>query len=113
MKRFSAIGVSVRVSVLATEAFVSCRNILGLSKAYSPELLERACAQANAAGALPSYTGIKNRILSIRAADAEARALGAAANAGADAGGALVDRAKSAGRTRGADAYRRGGGDAC
>lgn len=92
------------------QAFVSCRNILGLSKAYSPELLERACAQANAAGALPSYTGIKNRILSIRAADAEARSLSAAPPAG---GGALVDRAKSAGRTRGADAYRRGGGDAC
>ncbi len=109
----TAIGAVLASRAIVEQSFVSCRNILGLSKAYSPELLERACAQANAAGALPSYTGIKNRILSIRAADAEARALGAAANAGADAGGALVDRAKSAGRTRGADAYRRGGGDAC
>ena len=109
----TAIGAVLASRAIVEQSFVSCRNILGLSKTYSPELLERACAQANAAGALPSYTGIKNRILSIRAADAEARALGAAANAGADAGGALVDRAKSAGRTRGADAYRRGGGDAC
>lgn len=85
-----AIGRVLASRVIVEQAFVACRNILGLSKAYSPELLERACEQANATGALPSYTGVKNRILSIRASDAEA-----------------------AGRTRGADAYRRGGGEAC
>ena len=85
-----AIGRVLASRIIVEQAFVACRNILGLSKAHSPELLERACEQANATGALPSYTGVKNRILSIRASDAEA-----------------------AGRTRGADAYRRGGGEAC
>lgn len=97
--------------VVVEQSFVACRNILGLSKTYSPELLERACAQANAQGAVPSYTGLKNRILAIRTADAAARSVGAAPSGAA--GDGLVDRAKSAGRTRGADAYRRGGGDAC
>ena len=89
------------------QAFVPARNILGLSKSYSPQLLERACARANALGAVPSYTALKNAILAIRAADADARASGCAA--GPDGAGELVDRAKSAGRLRGADAYKRGG----
>jgi hypothetical protein len=109
----AAIGRVLASRAIVEQAFVACRNILGLSKSYSPELLERACAQANAAGALPSYTGVKNRILSIRASDAEARSLGSAARAGTGTDGALVDRAKSAGRTRGADAYRRGGERRC
>ncbi len=92
---------------IVEQSFVACRNILGLSKTYSPELLERACSRANAIGALPSYTALKNAILAMRAADAEARASGKAAPQ-APSGG-LVDRAKSAGRLRGADAYRRGG----
>ena len=54
------------------QAFVPCRNILGLSKRYTPQLLEAACAQVNALGALPSYTGVKNTVLSIKA-DAELR----------------------------------------
>ena len=107
-----AIGRVLASRVMVEQAFVACRNIPGLSKAHSPELLERACEQANATGALPSYTGVKNRILSIRASDAEARALGSAVPP-AGAGGTLVDRAEAAGRTRGADAYRRGGGEAC
>lgn len=107
-----AIGRVLASRVMVEQAFVACRNILGLSKAYSPELLERACEQANATGALPSYTGVKNRIPSVRASDAEARALGSAVPP-AGAGGTLVDRAEAAGRTRGADAYRRGGGEAC
>ncbi|MBQ6523834.1 MAG: hypothetical protein IJI12_04140, partial [Atopobiaceae bacterium] len=63
------------------------------------------------ASALPSYTGLKNAILAMKAAGAEARANGKPVSQAAQGG--LVDRAKSAGRTRGADAYRRGGGDAC
>lgn len=67
----SRIGPETGAAIAAVHAsratveqpFASCRNILGLSKGYSPELLERACAQANVAGTLPSYTGIKNRTL--------------------------------------------------
>ena len=91
------------------QAFVPARNILGLSKSYSPELLERACARSNALGAVPSYTALKNAILAIRAADAEARASGRPP----EADGGPVDRAKSAGRLRGADADRRGGDRGC
>ena len=96
---------------IVEQSFVSCRNILGLSKTYKPALLERACAKMNAVGALPSYTGLKNAILAMKAADAEARANGAPAPHDGPAG--LVDRAKSAGRLRGADAYRRDGDRRC
>lgn len=92
------------------QAFVPARNILGLSKAYSPGLLERACARSKALGAVPSYTSLKNAILAIRAADAAARASGGPVEL---AGDGLVDRAKPAGRLRGAEAYRRGGEPAC
>lgn len=92
------------------QAFVPARNILGLSKLYSPELLERACARSNALGAVPSYTALKNAILAIRAADAGTRASGRPPEVSGDG---LVDRARSAGRLRGADAYRRGGDAAC
>lgn len=92
---------------IVEQSFVSCRNILGLSKTYTPGLLERACSKMNAVGALPSYTGLKNAILAMKAADAESRAKGKLAP-GAPSGG-IVDRAKSAGRLRGADAYKRGG----
>ena len=61
----------------------------------------------NAASALPSYTGLKNAILAIKSSDAEERAKGRPV--GAAGSGELVDRAKSAGRLRGADAYKRGG----
>ena len=93
------------------QAFVPARNILGLSKSYSPQLLERACARSKALGAVPSYTALKNAILAIKAADADERASGR--TPGAPGGDGLVDRAKSAGRLRGADAYRRGGDAAC
>ena len=109
----AAIGRLLASRAIVEQSFVACRNVLGLSKAYSPELLERACAQVNAVGAVPSYTGCKDRILAIRAADAQARSEGSAPARLEGGAGELVDRAKSAGRTRGADAYRRGGGDAC
>lgn len=87
------------------QAFVPCRNILGLSKSRSPELLERACARFAAGPAVPSYTALKDTIAAIRAEDAEARLAGAAPG---DVGRGVVDRAKSAGRMRGADAWKRG-----
>ena len=107
----AAIGRVMGSRAIVEQSFVSCRNMLGLSKTYAPELLERACAKMNAAGALPSYTGLKNAILAMKAADAEARAAGRPAAQAAPGG--LVDRAKSAGRLRGADAYRRGGDAGC
>ncbi len=84
------------------QPFVACRNIPGLAKRYSPQLLESACARTNAAGAVPSYTACKNAIL------AEKAAAGRPVPAPAARGG-LVDNAKSAGRLRRADAYRRDG----
>ena len=89
------------------QAFVPCRNILGLSKRYTPQLLEAACAQVNALGALPSYTGVKNMILSIKADTERKQAARASAAPSAASNGQLVDRAAHAGRLRGADAYRR------
>jgi transposase len=98
-----AIGRVIAGHRIVEQSFVKCRNILGLSKTYSPELLERACARCNELGAVPSYTGLKNSILAIRASDATARANGRPPSTGGD----LIDRAKGAGRTNGADAYRR------
>lgn len=103
----AAIGRVLASRAIVEQSFVSCRNILGLSKTYTPALLERACAKMSAASALPSYTGLKNAILAMKAADAEARANGKPVPKAAPGG--LVDRAKSAGRLRGADAYKRGG----
>ena len=93
---------------IVEQTFVSCRNILGLSKTYSAALLERACAQVNAASGLPSYTRLKNTILAMKGADAHKRANGCAPSSAP--GERLIDHAKSAGRLRGADAYKRKGG---
>ena len=104
----SAIGRVLESRPIVEQSFTSCRNILGLSKTYSPALLERACERANSLGALVSYTSLKNSILAMKAADAERKCRGRAPGGGSDE---LVDRAKSAGRLRGAEAYRRGGED--
>ena len=89
------------------QASVPYHNILGLSKRYAPQLLEAACAQVNALGALPSCTGVKYTILSIKA-DAERKQAARAGAASSAAGNEqLVDHAVHAGRLRGADAYRR------
>lgn len=93
---------------IVEQSFVKCRNILGLSKTYSPELLERACGRCNELQATPSYTGLKNSILAIRASDARSRSNGRAPSAGRTD---VVDHAKGAGRTNGADAYRRDGSE--
>lgn len=92
---------------IVEQAFVPCRNILGLSKRYAPQLLEAACAQVNALGALPSYTGVKNAVLSIKADSERRQAARAGSASPAAGGGQLVDRAAHAGRLRGAEAYRR------
>ena len=86
---------------IVEQSFVPCRNILGLSKTYTPELLERACGRLNELGALPSYTAVRNAILAIKAADRAAVPTHATPPPG---GGPLEDRAKNAGRLRGADA---------
>lgn len=98
-------------SAIVEQAFVPCRNMLGLAKRYGPERLERACARVNEAGAVPSYTGLKNSMLAAKAAEANGRPRTVAEPS------QVVDRAKSAGRVRGAEAYRRnrpegGAGDA-
>lgn len=103
-----AIDRIMRSRVIVEQSFVTCRNVLGLSKTYTPEFLERACTKLNALGALASYTSLKNAILAIKASDAQAGANGRAA-ASPDPN-SPNDRAKSAGRVRGADAYKRGGG---
>ena len=106
-----AIGRVMESRVIVEQSFVSCRNILGLSKTHAPALPGRACARTSAASALPSHAGVKNTILAIRAADVE---LGAAGRRTQPAEpGELVDRARSAGRLRGADAYKRGGDRRC
>lgn len=87
------------------QSFVACRNILGLAKTYTPELLERACADLNRVGAEPNYGGAKARILALRAKDSEAAELGKAV--APDEGDEVVEY----GLTRGADAYRIEGGE--
>lgn len=97
---------------IVQQAFVGVRNVLGLSKKYDPALLERACANVTAvAGAVPSYTSVKNAVAAVKAADAKARAEGVASVARACAADEIVDRAKGAGRVQGADAWKRKGGD--
>jgi hypothetical protein len=57
------------------QSFVACRNILGLAKRYSPELLEQAAKRIIATPAVPSYTAVKNTILAIRAEEAHTKAI--------------------------------------
>lgn len=104
----AAVGRLLASRAVVEQSFVPCRNVLGLSKQYGSQALERACAAANASGCLPSYTGLKNAILAARQAGGQA---GAAPSAPAPA---PVDNAGHAGLTRGADAYRRErGGSGC
>lgn len=53
-ERGATVGRLLASRPVVGQAFVPARNILGLSKAYSPELLERACARPNALGAVPA-----------------------------------------------------------
>lgn len=98
---------------IVQQAFVACRNVLGLSKAYAPDLLERACASIVAVKcAVPSYTAVKNKILAIKTADAKLNGNGIEASS-SDGDWNVTDRAKSAGRVQGADAWKREGGKRC
>lgn len=92
---------------IVEQSFVQCRNVLGLAKRYSPEMLERACGRWSDAPGIPSYTALKDTILAIRAEDAAD-----AAAAPREMRGGLVDRAPMAGRLRGADEWKRGAQDA-
>ena len=92
---------------IVQQPFVACRNVLGLSKAYAPDLLERARASIVAAEcAVPSYAAVKNKILAIKAADAKANGNSIKASS-SDGYCSVVDRAKNAGRVQGANAWRR------
>lgn len=87
-------------------ASVACRNVPGLPGSRSPELPERACARFVAGPAVPGHTALRDTIATIRAEDAD----GTPAGPGTDTpAAAVVDRAESAGRTGGADAWERGG----
>ena len=102
-----AVGRMMDAKPIVQQSFVPCRNVLGLSKAYAPDLLERACASIVATdGALPSYTSVKNAVLAVKAKDAQARDDGRPPKRSASSS-ALVDRAKNAGRVQGADAWVR------
>lgn len=92
---------------IAGQSFVQCRNVLGLAKRHSPEMLERACGRWPDAPGIPSYTALKDTILATRAEDAAD-----AAAAPREMRGGLVDRAPMAGRLRGADEWKRGAQDA-
>lgn len=77
----------------------------GLPGPRSPELPERACARFVAGPAAPGHTALRDTIATIRAEDAD----GTPAGPGTDTpAAAAVDRAESAGRTGGADAWKRG-----
>jgi hypothetical protein len=93
--------------VIVEQSFVSCRNILGLAKTYTPALLEEASEKICATPAVPSYTAVKNTILSIKAESGHAKSKAAAKPSASEN---LIDRAEGAGHVHGADAYRRTGG---
>jgi transposase len=101
-----AIGRALASRVIVEQSFVSCRNMLGLAKKYGPALLERACERIIATPAHPSYTALKNIILSISAEEKYADGNTAARSTPSEN---LIDRAQGAGRVQGADVYRRDG----
>lgn len=92
------------------QGYVPCSNILSLAKGGRRDILEEACRMVNAAGAVPSYTRVRNAMSAIRAERAEG--VGAPSAAAPCAQAPMKDRAAHAGRARGASHYRRGGSDA-
>lgn len=103
------VGRILASRAVVEQSFVPCRNVLGLSKTYGPAALEAACAafvRLNPGGGAPSYTALRNMIRAARSSAGQSTGA-----AGQDA--APKDRvAHGVGRTNGADAYRRRGGDA-
>ena len=53
------------------QGYVPCSNILSLAKGGRRDILEEACRMVNAAGAVPSYTRVRNAMSAIRAERAE------------------------------------------
>jgi len=103
-----AIERVMRHKVIVEQSFVSCRNILGLAKRYTPELLEQASKRFCETPAVPSYTALKNTILSIKAEREHAKSK---THVKAPVTLELFDRAKEAGHVHGAEAYKRKGAD--
>lgn len=98
-------GVLASRSVVE-RASVARRNVPGLPGPRSPGLPERACARFVAGPAVPGHTAPRDAIATVGAGDADGTPAGPGAVTPA---AAVVDRAESAGRTRGADARKRGG----
>lgn len=101
-----AIERVLKSKTIVEQTFVSARNILGLAKAYTPALLEQAAGRICATPAVPSYTAMKNMILSIKAEGEHAKNRGTASSLVQER---LFDHAEGAGHVHGADAYRRRG----
>lgn len=84
---------------IVEQSFVPCQNILGLAKKYGRKELEKACLKATELSlGLPTYTLIKDTILSARQQKYEQHPL--------QADKLLTDKIKGNGRTRGADHYK-------
>jgi transposase len=92
------------------QAFVPCQNVLGLAKTYGRVLLEQGCLAVVSSGpAAPTYTAVKNAIISIKRD-------GAAANSPVKLDSPKPDKLGPGGRTRGAEHYRhsdKGGDGSC
>lgn len=87
---------------IEAQGYVTCSNILGLSKRGRARELERAAARINELGGVATYTRVKNTMLALRSE--------AGPRPGAPRS-APADRAQHAGRVRGAAHYRRERGD--
>jgi hypothetical protein len=84
--------------VIVEQGFVPAANILGLARKGKTELLEKACAQIAGIGVRASYSKVKNTMAAISAASSAVRVP------------VIEDDVQGtgvAGRTRGADYYKR------
>jgi hypothetical protein len=89
--------------VIVEQAFVPCQNVLGLAKSYGRALLESGCDSIVSRGpAVPTYTAVKNAIISIKRD-------GAAATSPVNLNVPKPDKLGPGGRTRGAEYYRHSG----
>lgn len=98
------IGRILDSRAIVEQTFVPCLNVLNLSKRFGSQTLERACGRIVEAGLGASYTSAKNACQAIRAEERSSRVLAAGLK---PVGEELVDRAGSAGRHRGPEAYAR------
>jgi transposase len=88
---------------IVEQTFVSCQNVLGLAKSYGRVLLEQGCDTIVSRGpTIPTYTAVKNAIISIKRD-------GAAATSPIHLTVPKPDKLGPGGRTRGAEYYRHSG----